>query len=57
MSCRLATTDTDDPGARVSSTIRRFSSAVHRRRSPRSIAHHRRVGVHQTLGGHHHAKT
>ena len=39
MSCRLATTETEAPGARVSSTIRRFSSAVQRRRPGRSIPH------------------
>jgi hypothetical protein len=41
MSYRLATTDTEAPGARVASTIRCFRSAVHLRRSERPIAHHR----------------
>jgi hypothetical protein len=48
MSYRLATTDTDAPGARVSSTICSFCSAVHLRRPGRSIAHvHPDLGVHQ----------
>jgi hypothetical protein len=32
-SCRLATTDTDAPGSKLSATIRRLSSSDHRRRS------------------------
>jgi hypothetical protein len=39
MSYRLANTDTEAPGARVSSTICRLCSAVHLRRPGRSIAH------------------
>jgi hypothetical protein len=59
MSYRLATTDTEAPGARVASTIRCFRSAVHLRRSERPIAHHRASTLVSTnpLGGHHHAKT
>ena len=56
-SYRLATTDTEAPGARVSSTIPRFCSLVHLRRPRRPIAHQPDLGVHQFLSGHHHPKT
>ena len=38
MSCRRATTDTEAPGGRVSSTIRRFSSTAQDRRLGRAVS-------------------
>jgi transposase len=41
----------------LSSTIRRFCSTVHRRLRRGSVTRGLHFGVHQRLGGHHHAKT